>query len=284
MADIDDIFEGEEKEKPAFNKEEWAKQQQENRSKAYEMLENATEEIRNPDIFMSYLDVQSRFDRYSVSNALLVAYQMPEASRLCDAKTWKEHHVFIQRGERGIIILEPGKEFKRQDGTVGTNYNAKKVFDISQTTAKQREPIQKNYNERVLVKALKKTSPVPVEIDNSIPEEAGAVYQPDNKRILIRQGMTGDDIFRCLAREIAQAKLDKGDYSREKCNLAAAAIAYITCERFGVYPEEIKGDVKLFKDIEPKDVRKQLADIRSEANTISTSMQKTLEAKSKDVR
>lgn len=131
MAEFDDIFEPEGKEKPAFNKEEWAKQQQENRAQAYEMLENATQEITNPDIFMSYLDNQSRFDRYSVSNALLVAYQMPEATRLCDAKTWKEQGVFIKKGESGILILEPGKEFKRKNGSIGTNYNAKKVFDVS---------------------------------------------------------------------------------------------------------------------------------------------------------
>lgn len=283
MAEFDDIFEPEEKEKPAFNKEEWAKQQQENRTQAYEMLENATQEITNPDIFMSYLDIQSRFDRYSVSNALLVAYQMPEATKLCDAKTWKEHGVFIKKGESGILILEPGKEFKRQDGSIGTNYNAKKVFDVSQTTAKQYPKRQKDWGERVLVRALSRTSPVPVEISDKVPEEAGAVYRNDNKKILIRKGMPGDEIFRCLSMEIAHAKLDKGGYSREKCSLAAFAISFITCERFGIEPQQIKGD-ELFKGMDSKSIRKELSNIRTEANSITASIQKTLEAKNKDVR
>lgn len=283
MAEFDEILEPQPKEKPSFNKEEWAKQQQENRTQAYEMLEGATQEITNPEIFMNYLDVQSRFDRYSISNALLVAYQMPEATRLCDSKTWRENNVFIQKGERGIIILEPGKEFKRQDGTVGTNYNAKKVFDVSQTTAKHRKTKNRSYNERTLVKALSKTSPVPVDINNDIPKEAGAVYQPDNKRILIRQGMRGDDIFRCLSREIAHAKLDKGDYNREKCNTEALAISFIACVRFGINPNPIKGD-ELFKCQDSKSIRKKLSQIRSEANSITSSIQKTLEEKNKDVR
>lgn len=285
MAEFDDIFESEsaEKSEKHFSREDWLIQKEENKVQAYEMLENATQEITNPDIFMSYLDVQSRFDRYSVSNALLVAYQMPEATRLCDSKTWKEHGVFIQKGERGIIILEPGKEFKRQDGTVGVNYNAKKIFDISQTTAKQPPKTPKRYNERLLVKALRKTSPVPVEINNDIPEEAGAVYQPDNKRILIRQGMPGDEIFRCLSREIAHAKLDRGDYSRDKCNIAAGSISFIACERFGIEPSLIKGG-GLFKGQESKSIRKELSDIRIQANSMTTSIQKTLEAKNKDVR
>lgn len=283
MAEFDDIFESNEEAKPAFNKEEWVKRQQENRAQAYEMLENATQEITNPDIFMSYLDIQSRFDRYSVSNALLVAYQMPEATRLCDSKTWKEHGAFIRKGESAIIILEPGKEFKRQDGSIGTNYNAKKVFDVSQTTAKQYPKRLKTYNERTLVRALVRQSPVPVEISDKVPEEAGAVYQPEGKKILIRKGMPGDEIFRCLSREIAHAKLDKGDYSREKCNLATSAISFIACERFGIEPQQIKGD-ELFKGMDSKSIRKELSGVRSEANSITASIQKTLEAKNKDVR
>ena len=283
MAEFNDIFNQNEEAKPTFNKEEWIKHQQENRTQAYEMLENATQEITTPDVFMSYLDVQSRFDRYSVSNALLVAHQMPEATRLCDAKTWKEHGVFIKKGESGILILEPGKEFKKQDGSVAVNYNAKKVFDVSQTTAKQYPKTHKSFNERLLVKALVKQSPVPVEISDKVPEEAGAVYQPDGKKIFVRKGMPGDEIFRCLSREIAHAKLDKCDYSREKCNLAASAISFIACERFGIEPTPIKGD-ELFGGMDSKGIRKELSNIRSEANSITTSIQKTLETKNKDVR
>lgn len=281
MAEFDDIFDHEEK--STFNKEKWVKRQQENRTQAYEMLENATQKITNPDVFMSYLDVQSRFDRYSVSNALLVAYQMPEATRLCDSKTWKEQGAFIRKGESAIIILEPGKEFKRQDGSIGTNYNVKKIFDVSQTTAKQYPKTQKTYGERVLVRALVKQSPVPVEISDKVSEEVGTVYQPDNKRILIRKGMPGDEIFRCLSREIAHAKLDKGDYSREKCKTAALAISFITCERFGIEPIPIKCN-NLFLGMDSKSIRKELSNIRSEANSITASIQKTLEAKNKDVR
>ena len=41
MAEFNDIFNQNEEAKPTFNKEEWIKHQQENRTQAYEMLENA---------------------------------------------------------------------------------------------------------------------------------------------------------------------------------------------------------------------------------------------------
>ncbi len=286
MAEIDDIFESDADNKTTFDKEEWAKQQNENRSRAYEMLESATQKITNPDIFMSYLAIQSRFDRYSVSNALLVAHQMPEATRLCDAKTWNAHNVLIRKGESGILILEPGKEFKRKNGSIGTNYNAKKVFDVSQTTAKQYPKRQKNHNERVLVRALSRTSPVPIEISDVLPIEASAVYQPDRKRILVRQGMPGDEILRSLSREIAHARLDKGNYSRENCSLAAYGISFMVCRRIGVEPYLINEKDELFKDVKAKDVRKQLGEMRTEANSMTSTIKKTLEAKNinKDAR
>lgn len=267
-----------------FNRDDWLIQKEEIRAQAYEMLEDATKELSDPDIFKQYLDVQSRFDRYSVGNALLVAYQLPESTRLCDAKTWKEHGIYIQKGKKGILILEPGKEYKREDGSVGVSYNAKKVFDITQTDAPRQPSIEKHFDERLLAKALIKTSPVPIEISDLMPEEASAVYQPSIGKILIRQGMPGDEIFRSLSREIAFARLDKGDYSRDKFELAAYGISFMVCKRMGIEPYEIKSSKSLFKNTEPKGIRKQLSEMRTEANSITASMERTLSARNKDAR
>ena len=155
MAELDELF-GNEKQTTLepYSKDDWIKQRNENRALAYEMLETATEELNNPDTVMSYLDIQSKFDRYSVSNALLVAYQNPEATRLCDSKTWQKNHVFINKGETGIIILEPGKEYTRDDGKTVTPYNAKKVFDISQTNARPRQQKTRTPDVRLVIKGM----------------------------------------------------------------------------------------------------------------------------------
>ena len=54
----------------SYNKEEWKKKKQEQLQNAYNMIEEATEELKNDSSFLkSYLDVQSRFDKYTVRNA-----------------------------------------------------------------------------------------------------------------------------------------------------------------------------------------------------------------------
>lgn len=283
MANLDELF-GNEKQTTIepYSKEDWIKQKNENRALAYEMLETASEELNNPDSVMAYLDVQSRFDRYSVSNALLVAYQNPEATRLCDAKTWQKNHVFINKGEAGIIILEPGKEYTREDGRTVTPYNAKKVFDISQTNAKPRPQRAKTPDARVVVKAMIKTSPVPVEISNQLPEEVKAIYQPEAKKIFIRQGLDGDEIVRLLSKEIAFARLDKGGFNRENLEFSARAISYIVTSRTGFEPTPITRISEQFLSLSAKEKRAEFSQIRNHANTISNTINKALEAKNKE--
>ena len=265
-----------------FNKDDWKKQRQESRARAYEMLEEGTKSLTDTDKFKSYLDVQSRFDRYSVSNAILVAHQMPEAIKLGDSKYWQEQGVYINKGEKAITILEPGKEFTREDGTTGVNYNAKKVFDITQTNSEGAGHERKLPNENFLIKVLVKSSPVPVEITADLPDNIPAMYDKDVNEIYVVQGMNAEAIYRALSKEISHANMDKGNYNRDANELTAKAVSYILCRRMGFEPEGFDKSEKLFADKNPKEIRKELSKIRSEANSIITSMEKTIEARSRN--
>ncbi|MCI6851134.1 MAG: hypothetical protein MR883_06395 [Clostridiales bacterium] len=161
MANYDDIFnasaqEGtEDKSFVSFNKEEWAAQKKQERESAFAMIDETAQRMANDGgLFQSYLDVQARFDRYSVGNAVLITAQKADATQLSDFKGWKNNGVFIKKGESGIVLLEPGEEYTKEDGTVGVSYNSKKVFDISQTTAKAKDRPAMKQDERLLLKAI----------------------------------------------------------------------------------------------------------------------------------
>lgn len=236
--------------------------------------------MSEPEALASYLDVQSRFDRYSVSNAILIAEQKPDATRLAEFGFWKEHDANIKKGERAVTILEP-REYERADGSKGVSYEPKRVFDISQTTAEQRTRPQKPVNDKTLIKALTKTLPVPIQIDNNLPEGIGARYLPETKNISIRQGMTKDDIFRTLAPEIVKARADMGD--RQTNGFEIAAAAYILCKWHGI-ESPVVPDAKAFEGKEAKDVRAVLKTVRDEANNMSSVMEKVLQPKDRDAR
>ena len=110
-----------------------------NRNRCYELSEQTTAAVSTDSgAFQQYLDVQSRFDRYTANNALLIMAQNPDAQKLGDYGYWKDQGAYVKRMERKhpVLILEPGKEYEREDGSIGTYYNAKKLYDISQTTIK----------------------------------------------------------------------------------------------------------------------------------------------------
>lgn len=155
---IYDVFSGS---KP-FDKAEWAAQKQAQRKEAYELIDNTCLEMASGgDAFRSYLEVQGRFDRYSVNNAILVSAQMPEATQLREKAAWKSNRIYVNKDAQKVIILEPGKEYTREDGSKAVGYNAKEVYDISQTSAAGRGQEQESKSMRELVAALVDASPVP---------------------------------------------------------------------------------------------------------------------------
>lgn len=285
MADLDDVFEGQQPEETkaenkSMTKEEWQAKREQVRTDAFDMLEAATEKLTDPAALTALMDVISKFDRYSVSNAILIADQMPTATRLADFNYWQAHEASIKKGEHAITILEP-REYAKTDGSKGVSYDPKKLFDISQTTAEVKTRQRKEVDPKKLIKALTKTSPVEMRIDNTLPEGIDARYSPDTKSISVRQGMTGDQIFRALSQEITKARAAVEGKTAD--SFSVAAVAYVLCKRNDMSPPALP-EKNPFEGKEPKEIRAQLKGIREEANNMSSVINKALEPKSKDAR
>lgn len=291
MNNYDDLFTANgDKKKPEnerpFNKEEWAAKKQQERADAFEMLDAATKEaVDNPETFRDYLLMQSRFGKYSVSNALLISYQNNEATYLADFETWKEKGVFVQKGERGITLFEPGNEFTRDDGSTGFSINVKKMFDISQTNS-ERNYSRRTPDERRVLKALIASSPCDIRMTNELADSVCAKYVPEDNAIYIRQGLDGDDIFRSLSQEIVIANFAKNGVKREDCAFTAYCASFILCERngFDTGDYDFEKVSERFKDAEPKAIRSQLDKIRDSANEVSQDMNRIMEEQQKAKR
>ena len=93
---------------------------------------------RRPDLVAAwrrYLDVQSRFHRYSFNNVLLIAAQCPEASLVAGFGAWRRLGRTVRRGERAIWIVAPmvsrtGLADDRADGPVVRGFRFVPVFDV----------------------------------------------------------------------------------------------------------------------------------------------------------
>ena len=57
--------------------------------------------------WLRHLDAQSRFHRYSFGNVVLIASQLPSASRVAGFHAWKKLGRTVAKGEKAIWILAP---------------------------------------------------------------------------------------------------------------------------------------------------------------------------------
>jgi len=288
MSNFDDLFRqeatgrsGANASEQPFDKEAWAQKKQELRQWTYDTVDAATTAIaQSGQQFQQYLDVQSRFDRYSVSNALLIFTQRPDATRIADFDAWKEQGVYIRRKETGFYILEPGEEYRREDGTKGISYNPKKMFDITQTTAGQKREQPRPLDDRTRIKALMDRSPVPIAMSDTLPSDVQALYQPDTRSIVIRRGMDAGDIFRSLAQELAHAELERGDngYSRSAYAFHAYCVSYMLSKQFGVETSSFRFQraPEMLKDKEPQQIRSELTTMKDAAHEIARRMNRVL--------
>lgn len=253
MNNFDDLFEQrpqaeavpqkQESQKERPKRQWWQVKEEKHRKEAYATLDKIFGEFSEGTGSMeAYLDVQSRFPFHSARNALLIEAKCPHAERIHDEKGWKDMGVTVLEEEKRlpIIILEPGKAYRREDGSVGQNFYAKEVYDISQTTARDEAQPQVSYDDRLLLKGLIASSPVPIRAVEELPQGRGAVYDPEQNAILVKKGMDAPDIFRCVSLEAANVQLAQSHegYSREAEGYKAYAVSYMLCQRYGV---DVKG-------------------------------------------
>lgn len=253
--------------KPQLSTEEWIEKRKAEKEALYtEINDTASSIVQDADKFKGYLDVQSRNDRYSVANCLTLLKHCPSASKLREFDDWGDG-VRIKKGQKSIPILEP-YEFTKKDGTTGIDFNIKKMFDVSQTTAKQTPAPTANRDPKALVAAMIDTSPVNVEMTDELPyPNMGAFYNNDKQTLFIKRDI-GDSVAlcQCVAQELAHAQLSVNSetYSRRDMGFQAVCVGYMLCKKYGV-------DVKNFnieripdewKSKDVKEIRAELSETR----------------------
>lgn len=282
---IYDVFSGGNR---PFDKAEWAAAKQAQRNEAYGLIDTTCEKMMTDGgTFRQYLDVQGRFDRYSVNNAILVSAQKPEATQLKEKSAWKQSRVYVNKDAQKIVILEPSKEYTRDDGTKAVGYNAKEVFDVSETSAKDRQQPQEAKTMRELVSAMIDASPVDFQPMAEL--EIPAYYDSSQQMIFIKTDLSEEQLFVSMAKEVSAAVFDfKHNESRDASEFKAYCVAYMVSSRYGVdtrgfdfdkLPKEFEGmDTQVFKG-ELGSMRDVLGEIQSD---MYKSMEKNKPPKSKE--
>ena len=222
-------------------------------------IERGIEELFQSDKYAEYLRTMSRFHKYSVNNTMLIYMQRPDATLVAGFNKWRDQFERnVMKGEKGIKIIAPTpfkKKIEQEKRDPDTNlpvldadgkviveekeikipmFKPVTVFDVSQTDGKPlpqlASDLQGNVqNYEVFMEALRRSSPVPIEI---IPIHDGAdgYFSLDKQKIAIREGMSEVQTVSAVVHEIAHSKL----HNQKKIEEPKGAEKYQEVEIFDV--------------------------------------------------
>jgi hypothetical protein len=278
MENYDNLFEQqpEQTEQP-FDREAWAQQKREQRQELYDLIEEMSEKtLADPSALSDYLNMQARLGKTSVANTLLVVAQKPDATFIANYDDWQKRGRSVKRGEKGTLVLEANGEYERPDGTMGVNFDVKRVFDISQTYGK---PVRERTAPpiKTALKAITTNVPVPVKLSEGVSQSVGAMYSKMDNTVYVARGVEGNELFFALSRELARAHSGADTFV---CDCAAN----IACLRYGVpakYCDRIPDEIAA---LESREKRSALNTVRDAACEITERVDRNLFAERQQSR
>jgi len=194
--------------------------------------------------------------RFSFNNQLLVAIQKPNARFVATFEAWKRQGRFVQKGEKGIAILQPcpwkrtEKNAKGEEVEVGgVFFKILYVFALEQTEGAEfdtGEDVCQDVTGEAPVADLaafaKKLDAVgSVELRSRQafdPDKAFGWYNRTTKGIVV---VTGEDrseasLFATLVHEVAHAILHgiEDHHDRGEKEIEAESVSYVVCKALGL--------------------------------------------------
>ncbi len=289
-------------------------EKQTNKDRMREIVENietGIKELFESDKYRQYLSTMSRFHRYSVNNTMLIYMQRPDATHVAGFNKWRDQFGRnVMKGEKGIKIIAPTPYKKKveevkldpdtkapvldKDGKVVMEekevkipmFKVVSVFDVSQTQGKPLPQLASDLSGNVqqyevFMEALRRSSPVPVEI-KPIERDSDGYFSITGQNIVIREGMSEVQTVCATVHEIAHAKLHNYEKEREAAaagdenaeqtkpkdrhteEVEAESISYAVCQYYGIETGE-----NSFGYIATWSQGKELKELRTSLETIN---------------
>lgn len=205
-------------------------------------------ELTTSERWQEYLDVQSRFHRYSFLNTFAIQLQRPDAIRVAGFHTWRAVGRCVRKGEKGIAILAPVVRRTRVEDENGekhvlvgapTAFRVVHVFDVSQTDGKDLPAICERLEGDDAGDAYNRLVAVAHSLSYTVEED----YLPggrngdctyEKRRIRVEVSNSEAQQVKTLAHEIAHAMLHEGFDDRSLAELEAESVAFIVCRALGI--------------------------------------------------
>jgi len=223
---------------------------QERTEKAIEQLASQLQQGKS-ETLLQYLEMVSRFHRYSFGNCMMIAMQRPDATHVAGFHRWKSLGRRVKKGEHGIAILAPlvkrrKVEVEQSDGTTETQqaqslfgFRVVYVFDVTQTEGKplaEFAPITGAPGDKLeKLELVIRGHGIELEYVDGL---GGALGVSMGKKVNVLDSLSAAEKFSVLAHEFGHELLHQNDRRKETTKTIreteAEAVAFVVCRASGI--------------------------------------------------
>ncbi|WP_079529948.1 ImmA/IrrE family metallo-endopeptidase [Halobacillus hunanensis] len=285
------------------------------------MEKSITNHFHSPEQMKEYLDFMGKFHRYSPRNTALIDTQFPGAEAVGSYAFWKDKGFSVNKGEKSLKVLVPnrlGQQFQDEEGewkplkyATKTEkqqvkdgqldqrdgrlvYSTGSVFDVSQTTATQKDLPQifpnkwidgevENYSQlRQGMEAIADKNNIQiVEPYEELGAAKGVSYTGRGEVALNPRNSERQDT-KTLLHELTHAKLhtkdNLNDYTKPEKEFQAEMTAYTVASYFNIDTSDYSLDYlhHWTKDHEFKGHEKLLQEVQSTAKEFITTIEESM--------
>lgn len=184
---------------PQYSKEDYAAMKKTEREAVWAQVDARMGEVlADAPALQEFLNFMSQC-RNSLPNQLLLSGQNADITDARTFQQWKDAGRHIRTGEEGYTAIV-GQVYEN-NGRKASGYNIGKVFDITQTRGRPIPP-PAEYQVDELIAATIESSPVAIQISDSLPDGIQAQYVPKNRTIYVRNGMDAGTTLCAIIREV----------------------------------------------------------------------------------
>ena len=225
---------------------------------ALDRIGDGVRSVWSSEAWAQWLQTLAKFHDYSLNNTMLIAMQMPEATRVASYRSWRrDFNRHVRKGEHGIEVLVPmvvksklgNEETPRADAEEESTerkrlvgFKVGHVFDVSQTEGEPLPTIAEHVTGNVerydeVMGAICAVSAYPVSIVDGLPPETNGLFSRMGY-IAIRSGMPQGQTVKTALHELAHSVLHDGDAEqmpdRAMREVQAESVAYAVSAALGL--------------------------------------------------
>jgi len=218
------------------------------RDEVLQQLADGVSRLTTTDEWQRYLDCQSRFHSYSFGNAILIAAQRRDATKVAGFHTWQKLNRVVKKSEKALWILAPmvskGSEPVQSSDTQTDDrhvwgFKPVPVFDISQTDGPELPTVCHQLEGDDPTGRYGDLLNVAASIGFTVNDHqfAGGTNGDCNhrsKRIRVESRNSPAQRVKTLAHELAHAILHEDVSELSVAEIEAESTAYVVCQFLGI--------------------------------------------------